>query len=264
MKTNLAGMLVLIALLVLANTVTAQFTITIPKIPKIKKTQPQPSQTPEPSTDLPSTPTSPSTPETPATPARNDCSDSFTEVHNEGMRKTLKEAEEYTPTLRNYYVEDFSDNRNEYLRAAISPSERKEWLTSHNIKPEDYPCFVPLFDQIAAAAKKTLPTYQPKGYILGTPAEFKLMRDKVDDLADATVLKIGIKSPSWLIEKDNYNFPTSRYKYGMIWVRNPKLDDGYCRIVFVNIIQDYAGGGTYGDSYGSFIKSEPAGCQAGK
>ncbi|HEV8592520.1 MAG TPA: hypothetical protein VGQ55_10490 [Pyrinomonadaceae bacterium] len=264
MKTKLAGMFVLVAVFILANTATAQFTITIPKIPKIKKTQPQPSQTPEPSAESPSTPASPETPETPATPARNDCSDPFTEVHNESMRKTLKEAEEYTPTLRNYYVQDFNDNRNEYLWAAISPSRRKEWLTDHNIKTEDYGCFVPLFDQIATAAKKTLPTYQPKGYTLGTPAEFKLIRDQVNDLSNATVIKVGVKSPNWIIEKDNYNFPTARFKYGMVWARYPTKDDGYCRIIFVNIVQDYAGGGTYGASYGSFIKSEPAGCAAGK
>ena len=264
MKTKLAGVFALVTVFILANAANAQFTITIPKIPKIKKTQPQPSQTPETSAESPSTPASPETPETPATPAKNDCSDPFTEVHNESMRKTLKEAEEYTPTLRNYYVQDFNDNRNEYLWAAISPGRRKEWLTDHNIKTEDYRCFVPLFDQIAAAAKKTLPAYQPKGYTLGTPAEFKLIRDQVNDLSEGTVIKVGVKSPNWIIEKDNYNFPTARFKYGMVWARYPKKDDGYCRIIFVNIVQDYAGGGTYGASYGNFIKSEPAGCPAGQ
>jgi hypothetical protein len=49
-----------------------------------------------------------------------------------------------------------------------------------------------------------------------------------------------------------------------VWARYPSRDDGFCRLIFVNIVQDYAGGGTYGDSYGNFIKSEYAGCPAGK
>jgi hypothetical protein len=43
MKTTLTGIVLLIALFTLADTATAQFTITIPKIPKIKKDKPQPS-----------------------------------------------------------------------------------------------------------------------------------------------------------------------------------------------------------------------------
>jgi hypothetical protein len=30
---------------------------------------------------------------------------------------------------------------------------------------------------------------------------------------------------------------------------------------YVNIVQDYAGGSSYGDSTANFIKSEPAGCK---
>ena len=245
-------------------TISAQFTITIPNIPKIKKTKPQP--VPSPESSIPSTTRAADTTETVSEPAKSadSCSDGFTQVHTENMEKTRKEAEEYKPGLRDYYVQDFNDNRNEYLRAAISPSKRQEWLTSHNIAKESYPCFVPLFDAIAAAAKRTLPTYAPTGYNIRNAAEEKLMLGQVNDISQAKVLKVGLLSTTWRIAKDDYNFPTSRYKYGMIWARYPNLDDGFCRIIYVNIVQDYAGGGTYGDSYGNFIKSEPAGCPATK
>lgn len=243
--------------------VSAQFTITIPNIPKIKKNKPQPAPSPE--SSEPSTTTVSDTSESASEPAKsNNCSDGFTQVHTENMEKTRKEAEEYRPGLRDYYVEDFDDNRNEYLRAAISPTKRQEWLTSHNVAKENYPCFVPLFDAIAAAAKKTLPTYMPTGYAVRNAAEERLMLGQVNDISEAKVLKVGLAATTWRIAKDDYNFPTSRYKYGMIWARYPKLDDGFCRIIYVNIVQDYAGGGTYGDSYGNFIKSEPAGCPAVK
>lgn len=242
--------------------ISAQFTITIPNIPKIKKTKPQSAPSPEPS--APSTSQPADTSDTASEPAKSadNCSDAFTQVHTENMEKTRKEAEEYRPGLRDYYVEDFNDRRNEYLRAAISPSKRQEWLTSHNIDKASYPCFVPLFDAIAAAAKRTLPTYMPKGYNIRNAAEERLMLGQVTDISEAKVLKTGLFSTTWKIAKDEYNFPTSRFKYGMIWARYPNLDDGFCRIIYVNIVQDYAGGGTYGDSYGNFIKSEPAGCPA--
>jgi hypothetical protein len=42
----------------------------------------------------------------------------------------------------------------------------------------------------------------------------------------------------------------------------PKADDGFCRILSVNLKQDYAGGGTYGASYGYLVEEEFAGCPA--
>ena len=38
------------------------------------------------------------------------------------------------------------------------------------------------------------------------------------------------------------------------------MGGGEFEIVYVNVVQEYTGGGTYGPSKGRFIKSEPAGC----
>ena len=46
----------------------------------------------------------------------------------------------------------------------------------------------------------------------------------------------------------------------MAWVKSATLDDGFCRIVYVNIVQDYAGGSSYADSTANYINMEPAGC----
>jgi hypothetical protein len=43
-------------------------------------------------------------------------------------------------------------------------------------------------------------------------------------------------------------------------VKGAQFDDGYCRIAYVNIIQDYSGGGSYGESRPNYIRAEPAGC----
>ena len=90
------------------------------------------------------------------------------------------------------------------------------------------------------------------------------MKSQVTDLGNDKIFKIGLASANWNIGKDDYNFPINRYKYGMIYIKPTGTDDPYCRMIFVNVIQDYGGGGTYGASYGRYIKSEIAGCPAGQ
>ena len=190
------------------------------------------------------------------------CGGAFFGVHYGDAYKTLREAEEYKAGLRDFYVRELSDRRNEYLLAGISANERKEWLTSHNIKEKDQHCMVPIFDALAAAAKRTLPKYRPRGYTQHDSSEEKLIKAAVkESIPDADFLEVGVKSPSWQIDKLNNGVPRSRYKYGMAWVKSPKFDDGYCRIAYVNVTQDYSGGGTYGDSQGNSISLEPAGCK---
>ena len=176
----------------------------------------------------------------------------------EDMQTTLEQAKSFTAG-KTWYVEDFNDSRNEYLQAAISPSQRngfeKKWGAL-------FPCLEGLLDEIAAAAKETLPLYKPIGYNVRNAAEEKLLRSAVNDLHQAKELGIGLLEANWLIQKDNLGIPQYRYKHGMIHAQYPtsSTDDGFCRIIYVNIIQDYAGGGTYGASYAHFIKSQPAGC----
>jgi hypothetical protein len=199
-----------------------------------------------------------------ATPVVKDCSsDPVTGVHLADLEKTRKEAEEFRPGLRDYYVSELSDRKNLYLEAALSPSRRKEWLGRW---PEDFvKCLEPALDGLAAVARKTLPGYTgPAGYTLGTPAEKKALLSAVNDIAQAKVLKVGIKQANWLIDKNSIGIPTARYKHGVIWAQYPNSDDGFCRIFWVNIKQDYAGGGTYGASYGYFVSRAFAGCPAGK
>jgi len=183
-------------------------------------------------------------------------------IHYEDAYKTLRDAEEFKPGLRDYYVRELNDRRNEFLLAGISPSERKEWLTSHRIAEKDLQCIVPLFDELAATAKRTLPKFHPRGYIHHEGNEDDLIRDAVKkEVPGADFLATGVQSATWEIDKLNNGTPRSRYKYGMAWVKSSKFDDGYCRIAYVNIVQDYSGGGTYADSQANYISLQPAGCK---
>jgi hypothetical protein len=190
------------------------------------------------------------------------CGGGFYSVHYGDAYKTLREAEEYKPGLRDYYVRELSDRRNEYLLAGISANERKEWLSSHKIAEKDQQCMVPIFDELGAAAKRTLPKYRPRGYVHHESDEEDLITAAVKkEYRDAEVLAVGVKSPTWEIEKLGNGTPSSRYKYGMAWVKSAAFDDGYCRIMYVNLIQDYSGGGTYAETHANYISLEPAGCK---
>lgn len=190
------------------------------------------------------------------------CGGGFFSSHYGDAYKTLREAEDFKLGARDYYVRELSDYRNEYLLASISPKFRADWFSSHRIAEKDYPCLVPLFDEISAAAKRTLPKFRPRGYVHHESGEDDLITEAVKkELPDAQILAVGVKSPSWDIEKLRNGTPSSRYKYGMAWVKSASLDDGYCRIVYVNILQDYSGGGTYAESRPSYISMTPAGCK---
>lgn len=264
MKSKLTLLFALIAFSFAA--VSAQFPIGIPKLPKIKKEKPQPNApSPAPSSESNETATSSRSPEPEKAQTADVCkTNPAYRSWLDDMETTLREAEEYKPGLRDYYVRDFNDRRNDYLMAAISHNFRKEWFKEVD-DPAASKCFTPVFDAIAAAAKKTLPTYHATStYVAAAPADRKLMLGVIEGVARATIYKVALSPGTWEIGKDSYNFPVSRYKYGEVWLKWPDTDDGYCRIYYVNIVQDYAGGGRYGGSYARHVDDEPAGCPPGK
>ena len=137
---------------IFAFTASAQITINIPKFPKIKKntSRSEPSQ---PSGDNSSTNTSSDS--ALSNSNSNACTSPTVRANLEDIEKTRKEAEEYRPGLRDYYVSTLDDRKNRYFEAAMMPSKRKEWYANMPIDMQN--CFDPALDALAAAAKKTLP-----------------------------------------------------------------------------------------------------------
>lgn len=191
--------------------------------------------------------------------------DAAESVHMEEIEKRIEEVQSFTPS-RGWFVGRSTYN---YLLFAVSPSERDRWYKSFGIAraPESIKKqFNAALDKLAAAAAVKLPQYQisPSTYNLKTPAEDRLLRGGLENAADVTIFKVGLKQAAWLIDKNDYGIPNSRFRYGMIWLRDPSSDHPYCKIAWINLVQDYAGGGTYGATYASYIDSELAGCPAGK
>ena len=145
------------------------------------------------------------------------------------------------------------------FEAALSPSSgRNGWRV-----PEDFvKCLEPASPD-GRRRPKNAAAIQAREVTRWEPRKEALL-SAIDDIAQAKVLKVGIEEANWLIDKNSFGLPTARYKHGVIWAQYPNRDDGFCRILLVNIKQDYAGGGTYGASYGYFVSRAFAGCPAGK
>jgi hypothetical protein len=188
------------------------------------------------------------------------CGSPVLSIHYENAYKTLHQAEQYSPGNQPYYVEEMDDQRNEYLLAGISPKFRTDWL-AHKIGEKNRHCFLPVLDAINTAAKRTLPEFKPRGWDGHAGNDDKLIREVAQKkFPGAVVLDAGTKG-SWEIEKLYNGIPKRRFEHGMVWVKSPSFDDGYCRIVHVNIVQDYAGGGGYTQSRAVYINELPVGCK---
>ena len=271
MKQNLllSGVFTFI-LCLLPPAAAAQLTITLPKLPDIKRNIP-PSSKPEMGQDMSRsgqfslTYLSFNGNERSAGARKSDCTDPVLKYHHlKELKGTLQEATEFSAG-RGYYVSTLSDSKNVYLEAALSPSRRKTYYEGFKHVDNFVECMGPALDELAAVARKTLPSYTgPTDYTFGTPAEKKALLGAIDDIADAKVLKVGMKQANWLIAENDYGLPTARYKHGVIWTKYPNVDHGFCWLFRVNLKQDYAGGGTYGASYGYFISRALAGCPADK
>lgn len=259
-------------LLFTAGAVSAQFTITIPKIPKIKKTTDttNTNTTTTTTSDTGRTNTSNNTSNTTSQAKSGGC-DQYSFVYGvfvDDIKKKQEEASSYTgPQDKIYYVAETQDD---YIKLAVSKSKRDKWFEDKKMQDyrKDTACnkLDPALDELAADVAKTIQLYVPERgkFAVHNAAEEALMKSKVTDIADDKIFSIGLASANWNIETNSIGIPTDRYKYGMIYVKPLHADDPYCRMIFVNVVGQYAGGGTYGASYGNFIKSEVAGCPAGK
>jgi hypothetical protein len=180
-------------------------------------------------------------------------------AHMDSIAEKQKQVEAFDPNTKIYLV---SASTPDYLMLAVSPRARAEWLSGDSL--EFKPNLDPVLDALAAAAAKKLPIYIPNASLFAfhNPLEERMMKGEMGNLAAVKIHQLGLAHSIWQISKNEIGIPTARFKRGYAWVRVTE-DHPYCRLYQVNIIQDYAGGGTYGASYAKFLDNTLFGCPAG-
>lgn len=181
-------------------------------------------------------------------------------AHRDGIAKVLKQVNDYDPATMNSM-----GSGSEYALYAVSPRERAKWLKDKNalaFAEEIDKLLKPLADALA----KKLPTYKPRTsiYSVRNAGEEALMMRVLTVPSRYTVFSIGLAHSAWQIDKGVLGIPQARYKNGLIYLRDKQADHPYCYATYVNVIQDYAGGGTYASSRAEIRLDELAACPAGK
>ena len=258
MKRYLIYVSSLIILGIFAVAASAQITVSIPKIPKVKKEKPSPDATPSASPDGTTTQSGDQQRQSEQN-NQPECSNFGGAYYHykDSFNELLKDVRAFGPDR------DFTTAQNdEYLLAALSPNNRKVLAKKLG---EWYPCLSGILDNIATEARPKLPQVNlASSNNVRSPVDERIMRTAVSDLSAAMVFKIGLEAPGWIITKNDLGIPETRFKRGAIWVKYPTADTGFCQILWINVVQDYAGGGTWGSSYANFVRNQIAGCPAGK
>jgi hypothetical protein len=180
-------------------------------------------------------------------------------AHLDEIHQRTKDLESFKPG-REWLVRESTYN---HLLNAISPKARKEWLTGAKaLDYEECPQLQAGYCFLAAQAAEKIPQYtvDTKAYPHQDSGEIKLMKTAINELSAHTIFYMGVEEDSWLIEKNGYGIPTARYKHGMAYVRYALDDHPFCRTYFINIVQDYSGGSSYGDSTVRFVDENIVAC----
>ncbi len=180
-------------------------------------------------------------------------------AHRDDIKKALKAVNEYDPATKISMRSDMN-----VALYAVSPKARNAWLKSASAL--DFKDAIDkLLQPLADALAKKLPTYFPQmdKYPSGTAADFALLKRALKNPARYKIFKSGLMQSAWQIDKNSLGIPNARYKNGVIYLRDTEADHPYCHATYVNIIQNYSGGGTYAASRSALVAEELVGCPAG-
>lgn len=181
-------------------------------------------------------------------------------AHRDGIKKVLVSVGNWKTGSR-----DSLGSSSEYAFYAVSPKMRADWLKEKNalaFEGEIEKLLKPLADALA----EKLPNYFPDAakYSVRSAAEEALMKRVLPNPAQNKIFATGLAQTAWQIDKGALGIPQARYKNGLIYRRAASADHPYCYATYVNVIQNYAGGGTYAASRSEIIREELVACPASK
>ena len=156
------------------------------------------------------------------------------------------------------------NSSDDYIALALSKNERTKWLQDKKVAPDAK--LDAALDEVKNLLHKRLPEYtiNPRSFNNRNAAEEKLMLAEMSDVPGMKVFKIGFNQANWIVDKNGLGIPKARYKHGLIYGRNPASEDSFCRVWYLNVVQEYSGGGTYGATEARYIEREFIACPAGQ
>ena len=238
--------------------VAAQITINIPGIKKIKKPEIQTNvEANVVDTNDPTTRTNPTTGHGTA----NSSTNWWVDYQIGKINEYKQQVDGWNPSTQVFPNPNSSDD---YISLALSKKERASWLSDKKVAPDA--ALDAALDQLKASLSRRLPEYtiNPKSFTNRNAAEEKLLIAEMSDVPGLKVFKIGFNQPAWLIDKNEWGIPKARYKHGLVYGRNPASEDPFCRVWYVNVVQEYSGAGTYGPTQARYIDKEFIACPAGQ
>ena len=240
-----------------ASGVAAQITINIPGFKKIKKPEIKTNV----ETTVRETDTTSTTTQTTGRSDGNSSGNWWIDYQIEAITKYKQQVDGWNPGTQIFPKPSSSDD---YISLALSKKDRASWLRDKKVQP-DAKLDVSL-DDLKASLIRRMPEYtvNPKTFNNRNAAEEKMMLAQMTGVPGIKVFKIGLNQPSWLIDKNEWGIPKARYKHGLIYGRNPASEDPFCRVWYVNVVQEYSGAGTYGPSQARYIEKEFIACPAGQ
>ena len=177
-------------------------------------------------------------------------------AHIDDIAETLKIVNAYDPAKHIWTA------RNEVVERAISKRVRDEFISKWGYEEAGKKQLTSYLSALEASCNKKIPLNKPDaGYFaFHNAADENMIKSKLGDLSKFKIHKIGLANQDWLIEKNALGIPINRFKRGYVWVTDTTNDYPYCHLYQVSLIQDYAGGGTYGATYTSFANDWIVGC----
>ena len=259
MKQTFINFAFLIAVTALtASGVAAQITINIPGFKKIKKPAITTNvETTVQDTNDPTTRTNPTTLHGEA----NGSTNWWVDYQIEAITKYKHQIDGWNPATQIFPKPSSSDD---YISLALSKKERDSWLRDKKVAPDAR--LDACLEELKASLTRRMPEYtvNPKSFTYRNAAEEKLLLAEMADVPGMKVFKIGFNQSTWLIDRNEWGIPKARYKHGLIFGRNPASEDPFCRVWYVNVVQEYTGGGTYGPTQARYIEKEFIACPSGQ
>lgn len=194
-------------------------------------------------------------------PMRGASSDPWVDIMLDELNKKQAEVETFDPAEPNRAFDMFTPY---WIPVAVSLRARQEYFKRNGGQKsaDRQAALTPALDSLAAAAAKKLPLYKPNASVFAyrNPAGEQMAVRGLKNAATLKVHKIGFEEANWLIEKNSLGIPLNRYKHGYIWARDSADDHQFCHLYVIYLQQDYAGGGTYGQSFTRIRDDQIVGC----